>query len=376
MPMRRFCTFPRFGRHIMGAIVLNCRPATPPSSRQSTSAAAARGEADRDAAAAGEPALPSAEIERAILDDPSLVVLRDGVRRVVIAPAIGGSLAAFYDATPDGPVHWMRPASRVALDAGDPLLLASFPLLPYCNRIRDGRFRFEGRDWQLPMGEGALRHALHGHAWRQPWHVSAQDSSSVELGFVYEPSEAAGTAAEPAWPFRYSATQRIALRPDGGLELRIGVRNLDSRAMPFGFGHHPYYPRASDTQLRTHVAAIWRSDGELLPVEHGADPAVDALTLGVRVDALALDNNFTGWGREAVIDWPGERRRLTMRAEAPLDCFVLYSPAGESFFCAEPVSNTTDWINLDVPAEARGGGVLAPGESVEAAIVWLPETNL
>ncbi|MBN3725698.1 aldose 1-epimerase [Burkholderia sp. Ac-20379] len=352
----------------MGAIVLNCRPATPSSSRQS--------QAQGPAQPAAGPADSGLDPDLPILGDRALVVLRDGVRRVVVAPELGGSLAAFYDATPHGPVHWLRPAGRDALDAADPLRMASFPLFPYCNRIRDGRFRFDGRDWHVPMGEGALRHALHGHGWRLPWQVAARGEASVELRLDYEPAADAGTAANPGWPFRYAATQRIELRADGALSLEIAARNLDSRSMPFGFGHHPYYPRGAHTRLRTRVAAMWRSDADLLPVSLDAHPAVDALAQGVAVDALALDNNFTGWEREAVIDWPDERRRLTMRAEAPLDCFVLYSPPGEPVFCAEPVSNTTDWINLDAPAAARGGCVLAPGETVRATIVWLPETNL
>lgn len=183
----------------MGAIVLNCRPATPSSSCPSQAQGASH--------PASGPTAP--DLDRAILDDPALVVLRDGVRRVVVAPELGGSLAAFYDATPHGPVHWLRPTGRDALDAADPLLLASFPLLPYCNRIRDGRFRFDGRDWQLPMGEGALRHALHGHAWLLPWQVAARGEASVELRFDYEP---AGPMRERP-PTRAG---RFAMRPRSG----------------------------------------------------------------------------------------------------------------------------------------------------------------
>ncbi len=313
----------------------------------------------------------AADLDPAILDDPSLVVLRAGARRVVLAPAFGGAVAAFYDAASSGPVHWFRPTGRAALDGGDPLQMASFPLLPYCNRIREGRFRFDGREWHLPMGSGPLRHALHGHAWRLPWEIVARDGSSAELRFGWTPPAGAGSAGEPGWPFRYEARQRFELG-EAGLVLRLSARNLDSRPMPFGFGLHPYYPRTARTRIETRVRAMWHSDGELLPTSLGAHPAVDALAAGLVLDAVALDNNFTGWSREAVIHWPESRRRLTMRADAPLDYFVLYSPAGEPFFCAEPVSNTTDWLNLDLPAGERGGGLLAPGESVAATVTWLP----
>jgi aldose 1-epimerase len=46
------------------------------------------------------------------------------------------------------------------------------------------------------------------------------------------------------------------------------------------------------------------------------------------------------------------------------------------WFCAEPVSNTTDWLNLQLDGIAGrldvGGTALAPGESVEANLGWTP----
>ncbi len=306
-----------------------------------------------------------------MLADPALVVLRYDARRTVVAPELGGSLVAFYDDTARGPIHWLRPTSRAALAAGDPLELASFPLFPYCNRIRDGRFTFEGVSWQLPMGEGMLRHALHGHAWKRPWQIAKRTANTVELVFRHEPSPLAGTASEPGWPFRYEARQRIVLDADG-LSIHLSVCNLDTRPMPCGFGHHPYYPRSAGTRIETGVRAMWASDDALLPVALAPHPAVDALKQGLVIDGFSLDNNFTGWNREARIVWPDEHRSLTLVAEAPLDCFVLYSPSDQPFFCAEPVSNTTDWLNLDVPVADKGGCVLAPGESVEAGFAWRP----
>jgi aldose 1-epimerase len=44
---------------------------------------------------------------------------------------------------------------------------------------------------------------------------------------------------------------------------------------------------------------------------------------------------------------------------------------------AEPVSNTTDWLNLRHEGTVKridvGGTVLAPGETLEAQLAWQPE---
>lgn len=307
------------------------------------------------------------------LDDGSLVTLRCGARRAIVAPNVGGSIAAFYDEGEEGAVHWLRPATRAAIDESDPLRMASFPLMPYCNRIRDGRFTFDGQPFRLPTVTGEFGHALHGHAWRRPWQVGLSRPNELELHFRHDAARQTGADVEPdaSWPFSYEARQRLVLS-DEGLSVRLWARNLSAQPMPFGFGHHPYYPRPEGTRITTKVRAMWKADADLLPVSIGAHPAVDALAEGMLVDQFALDNNFAGWEREATIAWPGEKRCLTLRADAPLDFFVLFSPANTPFFCAEPVSNTTDWLNSDASHGDVGGCVLAPGEVIEAGFAWVP----
>jgi aldose 1-epimerase len=53
---------------------------------------------------------------------------------------------------------------------------------------------------------------------------------------------------------------------------------------------------------------------------------------------------------------------------------VVYTPPGESFFCAEPVSHITDAFNLAATGQADTGMLtLAPGESVRASLTLTPE---
>jgi aldose 1-epimerase len=321
---------------------------------------------------ASRPAMRSAStFDPVALDDGSLVTLRCGARRAIVAPNLGGSIAAFYDEGEEGAVHWLRPATRAAIDEGNPLGMASFPLMPYCNRIRDGSFTIDGQPFRLPTVSGEFRHALHGHAWRRPWQVGLSQPDRVELHFQHNPDAGAQGLPDASWPFAYEARQRLVLS-DEGLSVHLWARNLSAQPMPFGFGHHPYYPRPEGTRISAKVRAMWKADAELLPVSLGGHPAVDALGDGLLVDQFVLDNNFAGWEREATIVWPGESRCLTLRADAPFDFFVLFSPANTPFFCAEPVSNTTDWVNSDASHSDVGGCVLAPGEVIEAGFAWLP----
>jgi aldose 1-epimerase len=53
----------------------------------------------------------------------------------------------------------------------------------------------------------------------------------------------------------------------------------------------------------------------------------------------------------------------------------VYTPPGQSFFCAEPVSHITDAFNLAAAGQRDTGMLtLAPGESVRAAFTLTRET--
>ncbi|WP_429551695.1 aldose 1-epimerase [Paraburkholderia sp. MM5477-R1] len=308
---------------------------------------------------------------RSWLDDPviaaRLVTLSAGALRAVLAPDVGGALAAFYEVTPEGPLHWLRPALPEAFEARDPLRMASFPLFPYCNRIRDARFAFDGATIDLAGNDPRFAHALHGNAWRNPWCVGARSESAVDLHFEHEPD----ASATGDWPFRYRARQRIELR-GGALHITMSARNLAGRPMPFGMGHHPYYPRTASTRIHADVQAMWHADTDVLPTHLGPHPAVDALRAGMSPDAFDLDNNFSNWSRVATIAWPDERRNLTMRADAPFDHLVVFAPVNDPQLCVEPVTNTTDCFNAVGTQEHVGGCVLQPGEEIEAAFSWTP----
>jgi aldose 1-epimerase len=299
----------------------------------------------------------------------NLIELTSGTARVCVAPQVGGSIAAYYEFERDRQRHWFRPATAEAIASGDPLGMASFPLFPYCNRIRNAAFEFDGRTIDLSGPHDAFRHALHGHGWRRPWQVGRQDATSVELHFAHRPDP----GRQGDWPFRYEARQTIRL--DGGsLSITLYARNLDARPMPFGMGHHPYYVRTPRTLVRAQVDAMWHIDDEVLPTRVGAHPAVDALRDGLRVDAFDLDNNFVGWAREAAVIWPERGRQVVLSAQRPFDQLVVFAPAGADALCVEPVTNTTDCFHVGARDRAApvGGCVLASGESLEATLCWTP----
>ncbi|HWI80788.1 aldose 1-epimerase [Ramlibacter sp.] len=304
-----------------------------------------------------------------------MLELTAGPLRLQVAPAVGGSLARFDGAWHaggrSGRVDWLRPASAHGLARGDPLAMASFPLVPFCNRIRHGRASFEGRELRFPSNHPAQAspHPLHGIGWQRPWTVTLRGDHHASLRLE--------ASASPAWPWRFCAEQHLELTPQQ-LRVTMTVTNLDTAAMPAGIGHHPYFPHPSGTRLTSPAAAMWVGDAEVMPTALEVTDAVAQLREGVLLSQLDLDNNFVGWEHRTLVEWPldaqGPRRSLLMEAQAPLDYFVLYCPRGADHFCAEPVSQCTDWLNL-LPEYGRGplgGARLEPGATLEARFTLSP----
>ena len=91
------------------------------------------------------------------------IALEAGDLAVAIAPALGGAIAGFRH----NDFHLMRPTSPEVLAQGTVRLTGSYPLIPYSNRVAQGRFTHEGTEHRLALNFGDHPHDIHGNAWQR-----------------------------------------------------------------------------------------------------------------------------------------------------------------------------------------------------------------
>jgi aldose 1-epimerase len=273
-------------------------------------------------------------------------ILQAGGLRLTFDPALGGAITSL---TRDGQ-DLLRPTAEGATDV---LETACFPLVPYANRIADGRFSFGGRTAALSRNMAGQAHPLHGDGWRGAWRVEAKGADFVTLAFEPEATE---------WPWRYRATQTFRLTP-ARASFELSVANLDDAPGPFGVGFHPYFPDSATARLTARTTGVWRSSEDLLPTELVA-AAPWAGGAAVRGEQL-VDHCHAGWTGPARIDLGPGRPSLELTASPELGWLHIFAPPGEDFFCVEPVSHAPNALNMADP-EAHGVRVLAPGEALRA----------
>jgi aldose 1-epimerase len=285
---------------------------------------------------------------------PEILSLHAGDLSLDLVPGTGGSIARFRM----GVVDLMRPSSSAEVAEGLPRSLASFPLVPFSNRIKTGIFAFNGKSYELAKNFGDHPHTIHGNAWQRPWRVEVSRPSYAHLVVEHDPAR----DGPESWPFAFRAAQVFRLEPELA-EVTITVRNQDQRPMPAGLGLHPYFPRTPDVRLTARCQGVWLSSADLVPLEHVPVPEKWDFSRGRQIQGVDVDNCFTGWDGEARIDWPARHRGVVIEASESLRKLVVYVPPDRDFFAVEPVSNVNDGFNLMASGVADTGVVvLQPGE--------------
>ena len=228
---------------------------------------------------------------------------------------------------------------------------ASFPLVPYCNRIRGGAFTFMGDQVVIAPNMPPDPSPLHGQGWLAPWQVESPADRQAELTFVHEPGE---------WPWRYEARQTFALGEDA-LDLRLPAATCPTSRCPAASASIPISPARPKPASTPVSKRPGRSIDNVLPVERVA--ATGRFDLRDRlVCGQDLDHGFDGWSGVARITDPGLPFEIHLSSPSA-KCFQLYSPAAGGLFVAEPVSHANAALNAPEEEWQRLGlEVLEPGE--------------
>lgn len=315
--------------------------------------------------------------------DATIVVLEDGF----------GSQAEIWPALGFNCYRWQvqRDGRTLELLYADPDLFADgrptrsgIPILfPFPNRIRDGRFTWDGKEYQLPLNDPAKKNAIHGFACRRAWRLQGHgtDASSAWATGVFRGSVDASDCRD-LWPTDYEIriTYRLGI---GSLRVEAEVVNPDTRPLPFGLGYHPYFrlqfvgeEKAGDCAVVVPARAYWvleetLTTGERRPVDPARDLNQPRAFGNLHLDDILTDlPSAPGTGglqeRGLILGAPGATLRL-LCGDAFRD-MVVFTPPHRHAFCVEPYTCTTDAINLQARGIEAGWQTLAPGATWGAIV--------
>jgi aldose 1-epimerase len=172
-------------------------------------------------------------------------------------------------------------------------------LLPWPNRIRDGRYTFGGTEQQLALTEPERHNAIHGLVRHVVWTVTEQTADSVTHQVRVYP--------EPGWPGILEATITHTVS-ERGLQVVVHATNIGKTDVPFGYAAHPYLSvgeaAVDDVSVTVPASSYLEVDDRLLPLRVSpVEGTENDLRSGAPLGTTVLDTAFTDLLRDEDGRW-------------------------------------------------------------------------
>jgi aldose 1-epimerase len=284
--------------------------------------------------------------------------------------------------TPDGTVtaHITEVGAALrGLDFGGVPVIAPYPatvpapaasglvLVPWPNRVRDGKWTQRGETYQLAITEPKFHNASHGLLRFVPYRpVGERHGDSLTLSAEVFP--------QSGYPF-HLATQVTYAVSGRGLTVTHRIENVGDQDAPVALGTHPYLTLgdvpASGLTLHSPADSRYVNDDRMLPIDLQPVDAATDIRQPRTLSELHLDTVYTDLHRDPdgiarTTLTAADGRRVTLWQGAGFDFRVLYLnanyPGRDVAIAVEPMTAPTDALN-----SGTGLRWLAPGEVLNLA---------
>ncbi|MFE1664839.1 aldose 1-epimerase family protein [Microbacterium sp. P02] len=236
-------------------------------------------------------------------------------------------------------------------------------LVPWPNRIRDGKWTQRGETRQLPVTELSTNTATHGLLRFRDYLVTeSADGTEATLASTVFP--------QTGYPFHLDTTVTYRLT-DRGIDVEHVLTNVGADDAPVALGTHPYLcfdaVDTADLVLRVPGDTYDILDERLLPVEEVPVDAATDLRSGARLGDIDVNRAYGRLSRDAegtartTLTAP-DGRSVTLWQGAGFDYVQVYTtdryPGRPLAVAVEPMTAPADAFN-----SGTGLTWLQPGES-------------
>ena len=219
-------------------------------------------------------------------------------------------------------------------------------LFPFPNRLADGKFKWQGKQYQFPINNAATGNAIHGFVRDLPFEVEycflAKDGASIRCFYDYDGSR-------EYYPFPFSLEIEFTISNDGRFRMETEVTNMGDTAMPFGFGWHPYFRLAEAAgahSLKLPPCEKVVINDNMIPT--GARSTYSDFSSQKSVGDTVLDacfHNSKTTGSPA-LTLAANGRKLTVKAPAnKFPFFQVFTPPHRESIALEPMTCNVDAFN-------------------------------
>ena len=244
-------------------------------------------------------------------------------------------------------------------------------LYPTPNRVRDGVMTFGGKQYKFPQNNGT--NFLHGLVHSVPWKVVQAKTSNEQATIVTRLEFEPGTEFYKLFPHKHAIELSVTLTGDA-VRFAYTVDNTKGDGpVPFGWAYHPwflYQGERKQTYLTIPATHLMESEdllptGKLLDLKGTKFDGREPITL----EGFVIDDVYYGMqpSKPAVIDFRDKKLKITLSASEDFKHLVVYTPAGEPWFCVENQTCSTDAHNMHTQGKKDIANliVVEPGKKAE-----------
>ncbi len=231
-------------------------------------------------------------------------------------------------------------------------------LIPFPNRIKEGRYLFADTIQQLPLNFAHEGNAIHGLISDQPLKIQSielgQEVAKITLQQSFKPS--------PGYPFSYKTTiiYRFSL---ASLTCEVVAQNTSSTNIPMGIGWHPYFKindkKADELYLKLPRCKMLQTK-EMIPT--GVLSDYNKFNKPALISDTEFDTGFLVHHSAEVV-LKDEEHNVSLHINSK-NCSYLqvYIPPERTSIAVEPMTCATNAFNNQM-----GLQLLAPKESLDVS---------
>lgn len=226
-------------------------------------------------------------------------------------------------------------------------------LIPWPNRIKDGKYEFDGKSYQLAINDLKTMSASHGFlAWKE-WQIEDLNPRQVILKSFVIPTL--------GYPFILESHAIYTLSADG-LDIELLTDNIGKESAPYGVGQHPYIScnlkSLDECELSFPCTKVLAVDERMCPTQ-----VVEAQSVGLdfstkrSLKGVKLDHAYQNTEEFVSLTLSSNEMEVSVDSEAPYIQLFSAEKLDRKGLAVEPMSCPANAFN-----SGRGLVILNPGE--------------
>ena len=320
-------------------------------------------------------------IEKILWQGVEAVLLETDVYEAIVVPSVGANLVRLYNKKKKIDILRTPLAQEMETFLSRPQIFG-VPLLFPPNRIEDGKYSYNAKDYKFPITIPAQNNYHHGIIKSQLFTVTRTrfSSDAVELELSYF-SNRVNNEIFANFPHEFVCKIRIILT-NNELTHIVSITNTGKEPMPLGVGFHtpirlPFSKNTdkSDYKLRLSVGKRWELTDRSLPTEKLLDLTAEESLLrtegmsvtGKPIEIALTDEAITVSGKPyhgAILTDTKNKVSVYYEVDKEFKHWTLWNNGGEvDWVCPEPQTWAINAPNLNLPREITGLQGISTGKT-------------